>query len=134
MTNLVAWIRKFVLRVQFIAISWLVAKLTQVKPVENDQSVMGSNFVTIKYNVNGGIRQIRVPFSSTYRTKMIGVDAKLIRTDGQKEDITQQPGIPYLSSAASLGGTQIVLSNYDSGKNHVYGKDTIPGFGLEVLA
>lgn len=74
-----------------------------------------------------------VPYNRRFVSQMNQFKVELLRENNNPVDITQQPGIPYLTSANSLGGTFIRITNEDSELTHEYGPDEIPYYGEEVM-
>jgi hypothetical protein len=70
---------------------------------------------------------IYVPYNEEKIYKMRIRKVYLIK-NGEKIDISQKPGIPYLVSASSLGGEQIVVEDLSGDVIHTFSKDEIPHF------
>lgn len=74
-----------------------------------------------------------VPYSRTKSLSMIEINAFLVKRGGEKVDITQQPGIPYLVSAYDMNAEKIILLNNKTGKSFDYLHKTMPLYGDELL-
>ena len=84
-----------------------------------------SNSAQIKVKHGGKSHTVYVPYDRKKSTSMLRKRVYLIK-DGQKLDISQKPGIPYLICASDLGGDSIVIENLDGDVVHTYSKDQVP--------
>ena len=84
-----------------------------------------SNSAQIKVKHGGKSHTVYVPYDRKKSTSMLRKRVYLIK-DGQKLDISQKPGIPYLICASDLGGDSIVIANLDGDVVHTYSKDQVP--------
>ena len=76
---------------------------------------------------------IVVPYNRCQVANMSQLRATLVYADKTSIDITQQPGIPYIYSAADLGGEYITIVNAETGLTHNYTKTTRPIFAYETM-
>lgn len=95
----------------------------------NDTQKSGS----IVYSRLGRQYIINFPYESGFVVDMSGWKVELIRSDNSVVDITQQPGIAYICTAASLGGEYIRVTNTNTGSGKVYSRDEPPGYGTVEL-
>ena len=68
--------------------------------------------------------QIHIPYNKDLITKMTRLKVYLVK-DGERVEITQQPGIPYMVSARMLGGEKIIIVK-DNNVQKEYKNDEIP--------
>lgn len=130
--------------------TWYTAKRAQVKLVMNlinqlrDVNTSKSDIVFSIYDTNvtacinyerlGSMYRISIPYNRQYASRMMQFDVHLLDNQGTIiSNITQQPGIPYLVTAASLGGSSIRIVNQETGIIHDYSQDTIPSYGVEAM-
>jgi len=73
----------------------------------------------------GNKKKVYIPYSPKWRNKMIGWRAYVILNQDKRIEITQQTGIPYLCSAAMLGGNFIEFVKED--KRVKFKSNEIPG-------
>lgn len=67
-------------------------------------------FVIITYQDAGKSYRVCLPYNPQRAGRMCGLSVKLETSDGEKLDITQQPGIPYVVNPKDLAGTVSVIS------------------------
>lgn len=79
---------------------------------------------TITFEYYGKSYQIHVPYDKNLIRKMTGSKVILIDESGNKIDITQKPGIPYLVTPKQLGGTSIHIEKGENIKE--INSDDIP--------
>jgi hypothetical protein len=94
--------------------------------------------IKIEYKMLGTSKELYLPYDRSLITEMSQLYVQLIHSTDEHgnieaANITQQPGIPYMSSALELGGDYILITNLDNGKETKYPADVIPKFCLEVL-
>jgi hypothetical protein len=84
--------------------------------------------LTIPYKKNNQMYSITVPYKPMCVSPM--VDFETILKKGDKSiPITQQPGIPYLSTPSDLNADSITIINKATGRSHVYNAEETPHFG-----
>lgn len=76
-------------------------------------------------------RRFRLPFSRIAAARMSGFKVELVSGEAT-EDITHEPGVPYLASPAALGGERIIVTSIDSGESVSFSEDQVPGFVEEL--
>lgn len=64
----------------------------------------------LQYEYLGRTYKLNIPYSRRMASSLSGHQAFLIK-DGQRIDITQQSGVPYLVSASDLGGSEIIIEH-----------------------
>ena len=84
-----------------------------------------SNSAQIKVKHAGKSHAIYVPYNRRKSTSMLRKRVYLIK-EGEKIDISQKPGIPYLVCAKDLGGERIIVENLDGDVVKTYKEDEIP--------
>jgi hypothetical protein len=87
----------------------------------------------LKYERSTALYNLYLPYNRSYVLPMSQFIVELVREQGPPILLTQQPGIPYLITARSLGGTHIRIVNTDTGIVHTYDADTQPLYGDEVI-
>lgn len=80
----------------------------------------------ILYIHNGIERCIYVPYEPSKVSEMAQHIVQLHYENGTTIDITQQPGVPYLVSAALLGGKEIRAIDVNSEEEKVFDSKTTP--------
>lgn len=80
----------------------------------------------ILYTYNGIERNLYVPYESSKVAEMSQYIVQLYYANGTTLDITQQPGVPYLVTAALLGGKEIRATEVNSEIVTVYEGNTTP--------
>lgn len=115
------WSKK---RIQVIgAIVNHLAKIVTSKSAVSFSINDSERSASIVYSRFGNNYIINVPYARELVPRMVQIKAMLIKSDKQI-DVTQQPGIPYLITAAMLGGDKIILSR---GDDHLeFGPNEIP--------
>lgn len=111
---------------------WKLSQSLKI-PMANSECILDNDKATIQYNYRGISHDLYLPFDKNHAISMIEFKVELLKRDGIVIDITQQPGIPYLVTAASLGGYDIRITNEDNKKVHNYGDKIQPGYGIEVM-
>ena len=86
-----------------------------------------SNSAQIKVKHGGKTHSVYVPYNRKKSTSMLRKRVYLIK-DGEKLNISQKPGIPYLICADDLGGESIIIENLDGDIVRTYKKDEVPNF------
>jgi hypothetical protein len=89
--------------------------------------------ITLSYKKNETPYQITLPYSFSNSLSMYPLSATLFYNGSnlfraRHEDITQQPGIPYVASANDYGAESITFVNKDTGATKVYKNDERPGY------
>ncbi len=126
-------------RFQQAKIAYAVFKGIPVATENNEQFVVGEKNASIEYQRLQKTYRIVIPFDRMEAMNMNPLRATLILTESQdgaevdSQDITQQPGIPYLSSAKQLGGIAIEIFNVLTGMRHRYEGEVVPRYASEVM-
>lgn len=91
-----------------MSFGWIIMFFAQLWPQKKSHFIVcGSRKAArLSYNHLGVDRMVYLPFNPRLVSKMSGHRAILIK-EGEEIDITQQVGLPYLVTAADLGGTEI---------------------------
>lgn len=84
-----------------------------------------SNSAVIKVTSGGKTHSIYVPCDKKKSTLMLRRKVYLIK-DGEKIDISQKPGVPYLVCAKDLGGEKIIVENLEGEVTQQFTEDQIP--------
>ena len=93
---------------------------------ENDFVPMRKTTSAILNVSHGGkSHSVYVPYNRNTGRKMMKHNVFLWK-NGEKIDITQKPGIPYLVSAADLGGEKIIVENKEGEEINIYTGKKIP--------
>jgi len=112
----------------------LIKKLDLDTPKQEIRSYVDINDegtkITIVYNHYNQSFKLVLPYNRSFVAKMGMFSAELIYGDGRVVDITQQPGIPYIISAADIGGREIRITNRANGNVMIY---ITPPFYAEEL-
>jgi hypothetical protein len=88
---------------------------------------------TVLYNRLGKKSTLFVPFNRNHVAQMISFKAELIFDGKPSLNITQQPGIPYMVDAKSLGGLYIKITNEENGQSKLYGTEEVPHYAEELF-
>lgn len=99
-------------------------KPSQASVIVNDSD----QSLTVAYEKNGIKRSLFLPFKRSSVVHMNDIQMRLTMPNGTMVDITQEPGIPYLCSAAELGGINITAYNVENETSHVFGLHEKPMF------
>jgi len=83
------------------------------------------NSALIKVTHAGKSHDVYVPYDRRKSTSMLRKKVYLIK-EGQKIDISQKPGIPYLVNAGQLGGTEIIIEDLSGEVVKRFSEDEIP--------
>lgn len=74
-----------------------------------------------------------IPYRRDYVSKMAHFLAELIRPGHLPLDITQQPGVPYLATAETLGGVNIRVTNRETGRHQVFLPSQMPWYAEDLF-
>ncbi len=102
----------------------------RLKKEENDEAFRPaekSKSALIKVSHGGKSHDIYVPYDRSKSSSMLRKRVFLIR-DGEKVDLTQKPGIPYLVSAEHLGGSQILIEDLSGDVIRTFDLEQVPGY------
>ena len=91
------------------------------KPFQKNSSAI------LKFSQGGKTHSIYVPYDRRKSSTMLRKKFFLIK-DGEKIEINQKPGIPYLVSAGTLGGEKIIVEDSEGNTVKIFGKEEIPNF------
>lgn len=91
-------------------------KPSQASVIVNDSD----QSLTVAYEKNGIKRSLFLPFKRSSVIHMNDIQMRLTMPNGTMVDITQEPGVPYLCSAAELGGINITAYNVEDETSHVF--------------
>jgi hypothetical protein len=86
--------------------------------------------IVIQYLRDQRRYQVTLPYHRNQVVAMAAFRATLCYSTGEEEDITQEPGVPYLATAQERGGQFIRLTNEDTGMSWEY--SDAPMYGSEV--
>lgn len=84
-----------------------------------------TNSAAVKVTTSGKTHSIYVPYNRKRTTAMLRKKVYLMK-DGEKIEIAQKPGIPYLVCAADLGGSEIIVEDLDGNAVHSFAENEIP--------
>lgn len=101
---------------------YMTKKNNDLEPILSDDAKR----LTIPYQKNNQFYSITVPYDLMTILPMKDLEATLHKGDIHIP-ITQQPGIPYISSATDLGGDSISIRNKVSGKSETFPYNNVPG-------
>ena len=90
------------------------------KPIHSDSAL-------IKVTHAGKSHSVYVPYDRKKSTSMLRKKVYLIK-NGEKTDISQKPGIPYLVSAKQMGGKSIIVEDMSGEIIKTYSEDEIPNY------
>jgi hypothetical protein len=82
-------------------------------PDATSQMTIENGRARIDYYYNGVKYNIHLPYNSRAASRMIDSTVYLEMTDAPDIDITQQPGLPYLTTAQQMGGVRFRVINSD---------------------
>ena len=88
---------------------------------------MRGKSAVIRVQHGGKFHDIYVPYDRNKSSSMLRKKVFLI-CDGQKIDLTQKPGIPYLVSAEHLGGTSIIIEDLSGDVIRTFDLEQVPGY------
>jgi hypothetical protein len=97
-------------------------KPTPVSIIVNDSD----QSITVTYEKTGMGYSVFLPFNRAHVLRMNNLQMRLTMANGTSVNITQEPGIPYLCSAAELGGISITAYNIDDETSHEFGLNEKP--------
>lgn len=130
------------IKAKYLALQLLYGMINAINSPTNNATNTPeiSKFVINKTNRSASIMYehfqkmyiVSIPYDRSQRVRMTSYKAELIYPDGKRLLITQQPGVPYLVSARSLGGESIEITNQEDGKSIIYSGDSIPNYCLEI--
>lgn len=136
---IILWIQFYYNRFQLL---WKLINTVQIKeissqPIDPIFKIMDTNSMDtsaiVTYQHLGNSHKVLVHYNRDKVAIMGQFKAILCNeTAHEMEDITQQPGIPYLVTAKQLGGHYIRITNAENGQKYDYFQDTIPGYGDEI--
>jgi hypothetical protein len=134
--SFITWFQEKRRRVSFV--KQMVEAVISTKFTANDGKISFTvndtdTSVSVFYERLGKRYPVFIPFNRSFVASMVEFKADLMRDHHEPLDITQQPGLPYLVSAHSLGGHSIRITNNSSGKMFEYKGNTIPGYAAEVF-
>jgi hypothetical protein len=90
--------------------------------------------VSIMYKLFGCKYHLNVPYDIQSSTDMLQYAMYTVDNEGNVIDnITQQPGIPYLVSANDLKCKSLRAVNQETGILHEYEGDKIPYYCVEII-
>lgn len=90
---------------------------------ENDFKILESGTAaSIRYTRSGRNYSLVVPYDSENYGRMMKVRVYLLR-NGEEVDITHQNGLPYMATAAMMGGTKLIVVYKE--KRVEYGPDEL---------
>ncbi len=88
---------------------------------------------SIVYSRNGRDILINVPYNKKLRMRMNPFTVLLVK-EGKSQNITQEPGMPYMCSAIQLGGDKIIAKNRLNDSVLTFEGAIVPGYlGLDNL-
>ena len=99
--------------------------INDLKLSSSSFSVYGPTSAMITYNRCNIPYNLYVPYHSRLVSKMSPYRVFLVK-DGNEVDITQQPGIPYMLTAESMGGTELIVRKSGEVVTR-YEKNVVPG-------
>ena len=82
----------------------------------------------IRVSSGGKSHSIFVPYDRSKSSSMLRKKVFLLKMSGEKIDITQKPGVPYLVSAEHLNGTSIVVENLSGDVVRTFDCTEIPSY------
>lgn len=111
----------------------LPSKLSQSPNKQKATAKITEKSLNIVYEYFGESHIVTIPYDRNHIAFMSQLKAELICKNDEILNITQQPGIPYIVSAAQLGGKCIKIYDYDSEKSYDYEGDKIPGYCQDLM-
>lgn len=115
-------------RLQEYVMSKVLEELNQrMEKQEQDEmfKVMHTHSAVVKVTSAGKTHSIYLPYSRKRIIPMLKKRVYLIK-EGEKIELNQKPGIPYLVSASNLGGSSIIVEDIDSNSEIIFSANEIP--------
>ncbi len=100
---------------------------------EEPSLVMSNRIAKITYTYLGRKYTMALPYNRDNVAAMGSLTAHLVHLDGKVEEITHQPGFPYLVSAAAYDAKEIVLTNTEEAIQYAYVDNAVPNWCQEVF-
>lgn len=98
----------------------------------NDDFEVQDNFVKLSRMKRGLSHNFFIPYDRRHTARMNQYSVDLIKEDNTSTSITQYPGIPYMLSATEMNGKFISVRDEETGRGHIYRKDEVPGYCMEL--
>lgn len=88
----------------------------------------------INYQRHHHQASLYVPFDRRKVAIMSQLVFELLKENGESQELTQQPGLPYLVTARMLGGIGIRVTNLEDEISYTYDEETAPMYGEQVYS
>ena len=87
----------------------------------------------IVYMYQNNNYEVLIPYHAHLMVPMLDLQAFLLFEDGTRQEITQQPGIPYMITAHEYGAKEIEIINHDTKASKKYTANERPMFASELF-
>lgn len=99
---------------------------------DNNEAKIIHNSIQIPYKFQGQDYKVFLPFNPTINIDHLNINC-YFEKNGEMENITHQPGIPYFITSKHLNADKILLINHENDNKLEFTSDTLPVHSEELF-